>query len=165
MVGLDTGRGAVLRSFAFDDVGIQSPLGQKVGLTQAGCSLFEHPYELFADDFTFLLRVDDPGKLRKEPLAGIGINQVQAHVTLEGVLHPLGLLQPQQTVVNEDAGQLVTDGLVEQHGGHRGIDPSRQGADHPPVSHLLLDALDRVAYEVPGGPGSPAIAGTHQKVL
>jgi hypothetical protein len=41
-----------------------------------------------------------------------------------------GLVLPHQAVVNEDAGQLVADGLVDEHGGHRGIDTAGQAADH-----------------------------------
>ena len=37
----------------------------------------------------------------------------------------LGLVQPQHAVVDEHAGELVADRLVDQHGGHGGIDAAR----------------------------------------
>jgi hypothetical protein len=58
--------------------------------------------------------------------------------------HFLRLAQPHQPVVHEDAGQLVADGLVDQHGGDRRIDPARQPADHPAVAHLVADLPDRL---------------------
>ena len=42
----------------------------------------------------------------------------------------LGLAEPQQAVVDEHAGELVADRLVDQHGGDRRIDAAREAADH-----------------------------------
>jgi hypothetical protein len=41
-----------------------------------------------------------------------------------------GLVHPHQAVVNQDAGELIADGLVDENGGHRGINPAGQRADH-----------------------------------
>ena len=37
----------------------------------------------------------------------------------EQVDHGLGFVQPQHAVIDEHAGELVADRLVDQHGGHR----------------------------------------------
>ena len=42
-------------------------------------------------------------------------------------------------MIHEDAGQLVADGLVDQHRGHGGIDTAGQAADHLAIAHLLAD--------------------------
>ena len=42
----------------------------------------------------------------------------------------LGLALAQQTVVDEDAGQLVADGALHQGRGDRGVDPAGEGAEH-----------------------------------
>ncbi len=63
-----------------------------------------------------------------------------------------GLIVPQQARVDEDAGQLVADGLVDQHGGHRGVHPAGEAADHLALAHLLADALDHLLAERLHGP-------------
>jgi hypothetical protein len=37
-----------------------------------------------------------------------------------------GLAQTHQAMVDEDAGELVADRLVDQHGGHGGVDATRK---------------------------------------
>ena len=49
---------------------------------------------------------------------------------------------PQQAVVDKDAGQLLADCLVDQHGSDRRIHPARQPADDPPVANHGTDAGD-----------------------
>ena len=39
-------------------------------------------------------------------------------------------------MIDEDAGELVADRLVEQHGGDRGIDAAREAADHAALADL-----------------------------
>ena len=39
--------------------------------------------------------------------------------------------EPQQAVVDEHAGELIADRLVDQRRGHRGIDAAGQAEDHP----------------------------------
>ena len=66
--------------------------------------------------------------------------------------HLRGLAQPQQSVVDEDAGELLADGLVDQHRRDRGIDAARQAADHLAASDLGADLLDRLLLEGAHGP-------------
>ena len=49
----------------------------------------------------------------------------------------LGLAEPQQAVVDEHAGELVADRLVDQHGRHGAIDAAGEPADHPALADLL----------------------------
>ena len=46
------------------------------------------------------------------------------------MLDLLDLALTQQAVVHEHAGELVTDGLVHQSGGHGGVNAAGQAADH-----------------------------------
>ncbi len=50
-------------------------------------------------------------------------------------------------MVDEDAGELVADGLVDQHRGHRGVDAARQSANDPALADLRADARDRFLAE------------------
>ena len=62
------------------------------------------------------------------------------------------LALPQQAVIDEDAGQVFADGLVDQHGGDRGIDAAGKAAENPALPHLLADRLDRLAAKRRHGP-------------
>jgi len=64
----------------------------------------------------------------------------------------VGLPCPHQPMVDEHAGQLVADRLVDQHRGHRGIDAARQAADHLAVAHLCADLGDLGGAELGHGP-------------
>ena len=48
----------------------------------------------------------------------------------------------QQAVVDEDAGELFADRLVDQHRGNRAVDAARQPADHPALADLFADVGD-----------------------
>jgi hypothetical protein len=51
-------------------------------------------------------------------------------------------------VVDEHARQPVTDGPLHQCGGHRGVDPTGQTADRPPIADLLAHLLDERVGDV-----------------
>ena len=53
--------------------------------------------------------------------------------------HLLGLVHPHQAVVDEDAGQLLADRLVDEQRRDRGVDAAGEPADHPALAHLRLD--------------------------
>ena len=53
----------------------------------------------------------------------------------------------QQAVIDEDAGELFADRLVQQHGDDRRVDAARQAADHAPAADLGADPLDRLLPE------------------
>ena len=62
------------------------------------------------------------------------MHQPDVEAVAEGRHHLLGLALPQQAVIDEDAGELVADRLVDQHRGDRRIDAAGQAADHPPAA-------------------------------
>jgi hypothetical protein len=64
----------------------------------------------------------------------------------------LGLAQPQQPVVDEDAGELVADRLVDQDGGDRLNRPRPTGRRSPPsptCARILRDGLLAVGAHRP----------------
>ncbi len=56
--------------------------------------------------------------------------------------HLLGLVQPHQAVVDEDAGQLLPHRPVDEQRRDRGVDAAGEAADHPPLADLGADRLD-----------------------
>ncbi len=82
-------------------------------------------------------------ELAEEKLGGVdGIN-VEAELVAQVLLHAVELVFAQHSVVDEDAGQLVADGAMDEHGGDGGIDAAGESADDAAVADLLADALRR----------------------
>ena len=55
-------------------------------------------------------------------------------------------------MIDEHAGELLADRLVDQHRGDGGIDAAGQPADHPALADLAADFLDRLVLEGAHGP-------------
>ena len=64
----------------------------------------------------------------------------------------LGFALAQQAVINEHAGELVTDGLVHEGRGDGGIDAAGQTADHLGVADLVANLLHLVFDDAGGIP-------------
>ena len=69
---------------------------------------------------------DFAGQVVEELVFGVGADHLDAHVLGEHGHHLLAFVQAQQAVVDEDAGQLVADGLVQQRGNHGGVNAAGQ---------------------------------------
>ena len=67
----------------------------------------------------FCFGVGDPCEFAEELLRGIDVNQRDVVVMPEQVDHGLGFVEPQHAVIDEHAGELVADRLVDQHRGDR----------------------------------------------
>ncbi|GBD13774.1 hypothetical protein HRbin24_01813 [bacterium HR24] len=82
----------------------------------------------------------------------------------EGVLHPLRLLPPQEAVVDEDAGELVAHGPVDQGGRHCRVHTAREGTEDAALAHRLPYALHRLGDEAPRRPVAPTATHPVQEV-
>jgi hypothetical protein len=87
-------------------------------------------------------------------------------VPAECGFHLLALVQPEQAMVHEDAGEPVTDGPVHQHGRHRRIHSTGEPADHALIPrHELPDPPDFGLDEMPRRPVRRAPADLEQEVV
>ena len=68
----------------------------------------------------------DAGERGQELVAGVDVDHAHAEVARERLHHLLGLVQAQQAVIDEHAGQLVADRPVDQRRGDRRIDAAGQ---------------------------------------
>ena len=102
------------------------------------------------------LGVGDALEAVQEQRLRVHVHQRDVVVIAEHGLHLFALVHPQQAVVDEHAGQLVADRLVDQHRGDRGIDAAREAADHLAGPDLLADALDRLLAKRLHGPVAAA---------
>ncbi len=115
-------------------------------------SSLEHVDEQPADDLALGFRILDAGERLQEQLLGLDMHQRDVVGAAEQRDHLLGLAEPQQTVIDEHAGELLADRFMDQHGGDRGIDAAGQAADHLALADLLADFLDRLVLEGAHGP-------------
>ncbi len=109
MVGLDGDRRTAEGRERLDDVGIQRPLYQKSHVLsyRTGFGL-EHIDESVSDAAPLLFGVGDAGELLQKTISGIYHSQIDAQVAAKGLLHLLPLVEAQQSVIHEDAGQPVS---------------------------------------------------------
>ena len=101
---------------------------------------------------------------RKRP-ADVHVDERHVGVLAERLDDLLGLVMPEEAVVDEDARQIVADGPVDEHRRRRGIDPAGEPADGPRLSDLVPYPLDRVGNDVDRRPLGPAAAGLEEEVL
>src|SRR5262249_22048662 len=71
----------------------------------------------------------------------------------------------QDPVVHENAGELIADGLVDQHGGDGRIDASGEAADDVAFANLFADAGDGGLDEVGGSPVALRATAVEDEVL
>ena len=83
---------------------------------------------------------------------GLHVHQRNIVVVAEQRDHALGFAEAQQPVINEHAGELIVDRLVDEDGGDGGIDAAGKPADHLALADLLPDLLDRLLLEGAHGP-------------
>jgi hypothetical protein len=120
--------------------------------------LFEDLDEEVADDAALALRVRHAGERRDEAPRGIHRHQADAEDFAEQGLDLAALVAAQQAVVDEDAGELIADGAVDERGRHRGVDAAGQTADRPPAGDALGDARHLLLDEGLHRPGAVAAA-------
>ena len=138
-----------------------SAAGQHLGLGG-----LEGADELPADDLALLLGLGDAGERVEELLLGVHDVQVDARRGHEVALDLLGLALAQQAVVDEDAGEPVTDRALHHRGRHGGVDAAGEPADRVAgLADLLADALGLLVDDVDHRPGLPAAGDPVQEVL
>ena len=111
-----------------------------------------------------LLRIGDAGQGLEKTVLGMHDVQVGLEVVRELLDHRLRLVLPQQAVVDQDARDLRADGLGQQGGDDRAIDPAGKTADHSALAHAIADGLDRLAGEVADLPRARALADRLEEV-
>jgi len=114
--------------------------------------VIEDADELVADSLALLLGIGDLGERVEEARAGVDGNDLEAELLAHRLLHFGELVFAQDAVVDEDAGEAVTNGAGDQHGGNAGIDAAGEAADGVAVADLGADSVDRGLDEVLGCP-------------
>ena len=103
--------------------------------------------EEFADGLPLHLRIVEPFERAEELLRRVDMDERDVEVAAEEADHLLRLALAQEAVIDEDAGELVADRLVDQDRRDRRIDAAREAADDPRFADLRADAGDLLGAE------------------
>ena len=71
----------------------------------------------------------------------LDVDERHVEVAAERLGHLLGLVRAHEAVVDEDAGELVADGLVDEQRGDRRVDAAGEAADDAVATDLRTDPL------------------------
>ena len=164
MVGLDLVRVVRVVRGRLDDVGVERPLGEEVDRPQPRRLLLEDADEGRADPAALLLGVDHPGERVEKLVGGVDVDEVDVALGAHDVDDPVALAAPEQPVVDEDAGQLVTDGAMHERRRDGRVDAAAERADHLAIADLVAQRVDGHLDERRGLPCAGAPADVEEEV-
>ena len=127
--------------------------------------LLEDADELLADPVPLLLRLGDALEPREEALLRLDVHERDLEVAAERLDHLLGLVRAHEAVVDEDAGELVADRLVDEQRGDGRVDAAGERADHALRADLGADPLDLLLDHRRRRPGRRRIGDAVEEVL
>ena len=129
---------------AFDDIGINRTLHQIIYLADFSCFIFKYTDKFRADDFTLLFGVGYALQLGKETLLCICSYEMRIEIAVKNLFYLVAFVFTHQTMVNENAGQLLADCLGNQSRNNGGIHAAGEGTQSLAVANLLADFFNLV---------------------
>ena len=163
MVALD-GSGRSLERDAFNDVRVQSTLGQILDRTQFSRFLFKDMDKFPADDLPLFFRIRHTFQTIQEMFRTIHQVQINAVITLKHLHHFSGFPFSQKTIVHQNTRQIIPNGFMKEHRGYRGIHPAGKPTDNPFIPQLCTQGLHRSADKRGHIPGRCATADVKQEI-
>ena len=165
MVRLDRLGGAGVAAAGLDHIGVERALHEPADVTQLSRFVLEDADELFADPLALLLRLGDALETCEEAVGRVDVDERHVEMTLEGFDDLLGFVLPEQAVVDEDARELVPDGLVDQERGDGGVDAPGERAEHTVAADLVADARGLLLDHRGGSPERRRVGDPVEEVL
>ena len=138
--------------------GYSVPCPRKPNPPSSCRALLEHVDERAADDLALLLGIGDACQAFEEQIGRVDEVERQMQLVAKPLLNLVGLVVTQQPVVDEDAGQAITDGAMNQHRRDGGIHAARQPAHDFAGADLLTNSLGRLLDERADRPVAGAAA-------
>jgi hypothetical protein len=130
VVAFDHLRGIALDGYTLNHIRIKSALREKSELQIADCglrceftgklvhSILKDTDEFSPDDFAFLLRVSYPPQFREKPFRCVDVFEFDVEILPEYALHDFFLSRAEQSVIDENAGKLISDRFVQERSSH-----------------------------------------------
>ena len=165
VVALDDCAGIAVDGDALDDVRVSGPLSEERHVRDVRAGVAEDLDELAADDLALAFGFVDARELREESVGGVDVHERHLERAAEELADAFRLVLAEQAVVHEDAGELVADGLVDERGGHGGIDAAGEAEDHVRGADGLADLGHGAFDEVGHGPVRGAAADAEAEIL
>ena len=139
MVGLD---GGVVGTTRFDDVGVEGALDEVSGVGELGGDFLEDADERRSDDLAFLFGIGHAGERGQEPVGGFDVDEIDVELASERLLDLVGFAEAEQPGVDEDAGQLIPDGLVHERRRDGRVDTAGEATHDASVADLVAHTGD-----------------------
>ena len=101
---------------------------------------------------------ETPASAARKPRFGVDPLDVDAEMTGERRHDLIAFVEPEQAVVDEDAGQPLADGAVQQCRDHGGVDTAREREQDAVAADIAAHPLDAVVDDRGRGPARRAAA-------
>ena len=124
----------------FYHVRVDRALNEVIDFADLFCLGFEHADEFLADYFSLTFGIGHSGEFCQKALGSIDGDKIDVILTSEKAFDFLAFVLSEKAVVNEDAGEVFADCLMQKQGGDRGIDTAGKGAKHL----FVADAVQRL---------------------
>ena len=166
VVRLDDVRLAGLAAGGLDDVRVDRALREPVDARELRAPLRRTPstnrppmiLRFFSGSFS-------PRSASRKRCLGIDADDLHAEVLGEDLHDLVAFVEAQQAVIDEHAGELVADRLVQQRRDHRGIHAAGKAQQHLALAHLRAHARDGVFDDVADAPQRLAAADLAHEAL
>ena len=127
MVRLDLRGDAVVRAARLDHVRVERPLDEEADIAEpARASSSKTRMNSSPIRFRFSSGSATPSSRARNRSCACDVDERHVEVAAEGLHHLLRLVLAQQAVVDEDARELVADGLVHEERRDRRVDAARE---------------------------------------
>jgi len=121
---LDGDRRSAAEGYALDHIGVERALRQKLCATELACFLLEHVDEELSYGLSLLLGIGHATERVEKHAFRFDMHQRNIVAVAKERYDLLGLAEPQQAMIDENAGELLGHRLVNEDRRHRGIDPA-----------------------------------------
>ena len=158
-------RGDAVGPARLDHVRVERPLDEEPDVAELGRLLLEDADELLADPVALLLRLGDALEAGEEAVLRLDVHERNLEVAAERLGHLLGLVRAHEAVVDEDAGELIADCLVDEQRRNCGVDAAGERAEDPLGADLGADPLHLLLDHGGGRPGGRRIGDAVEEVL
>ena len=144
VVRFDGDRRTAREGNGFDYIRVERALGKELGPVDGIGMFLEHINEQLADDLAFGLGVGLAFEFTQKQFTFIGMDQLNIIIVAEHAHDLLRLVLTQQPVIDKDAGQLITDGFMNQDRCDRAVDTAGQAANYLFIPDLFTDLFDHL---------------------
>ena len=125
--------------------------------------LIEDFHKVASDDLTFLFRFGNTIQISEEAFAGVHSYNIQSQALV--IMHHIGkLILAEHAMIHKDAGELVTNGLMEQNGSHTAVHASRETEDNTIGAYLSAKFFYCGVYKVSRRPVLTTATDIYRKV-